>query len=66
MESEKCKGCTIFDNCSTKKYLDEINLVCPCSTCLVKGICNQDCKDFMLFKTKAEIKKVQIIKQRGK
>lgn len=63
MESKECKGCQLFNNCLIKTYLHEIDLECPCSVCLIKGICNKDCKDFILFRTKAEIQKVNIARK---
>lgn len=46
MNSE-CKGCRIYKKCN----LSEISNVsgrmrCPCLTCLVKGICNEVCKEY--------------------
>lgn len=42
MKHESCEGCRtneIMDKCS---YLND-SLDCPCATCLVKGMCNQEC-----------------------
>lgn len=60
MKNKECNGCKLFDSCSVKTYLHEIDFRCPCSICLVKGICDRDCKDYILFRTKAQIQKVNI------
>jgi len=64
MINNACRGCKLFKKCDIKFYLNDIELHCPCSVCLVKGICNRDCKDFQLFKKKASIKKIEYNLQR--
>jgi len=53
MENE-CRGCRMYNNPMTKC---EINIVshitdtdrCPCMDCLVKGMCDNACKDFRKY-----------------
>ena len=45
---EDCKGCRSYfegtpDKCSV---IVPIKFPCPCSTCLVKGVCKQACDEF--------------------
>jgi len=59
MEEEfykRCEGCLSYSKvigkprCSLKRisYIRE-ELTCPCSICLVKGVCNTDCEEFIKF-----------------
>jgi hypothetical protein len=41
-----CKGCILYKVCRIFQYDRE----CPCSICLVKGICQRDCTEFVKFK----------------
>jgi len=43
---EECKGCVIVTNCNLEPRFESNGIIeeCPCSTCLVKGICLPMCK----------------------
>lgn len=53
---KQCKGCRSYSqmvekpSCSIRRipYIPE-GLVCPCSICLVKGMCNKPCEEFIKF-----------------
>jgi len=53
---KQCEGCLSYDkerpwvNCSVRgiSYIPQ-GLICPCSTCLLKGICLEICEEFDLF-----------------
>ena len=58
MQQDECKGCAINRVCNhiykCPKNLTEIRVnseiyKCPCKTCLIKGICNEPCEDFVNF-----------------
>lgn len=44
LKTELCTGCTAFNNIQFSCGLSPINgnLQCPCITCLVKVMCNED------------------------
>lgn len=42
MREDECKGCVDYDkNCLISGRVD-----CPCSLCLIKGICTDTCEAF--------------------
>ena len=41
---ENCKGCC-RKPCTYSEYIEE----CPCGICLIKGICQRACDDFIDF-----------------
>ena len=66
MTDKECKGCTISSQCTVQQYSKGTNLICPCSICLVKVICNNDCADFIRFRSAALDKKLEAIKGKNK
>ena len=56
-----CKGCRLniqiadkrYANCDLKESFKDVKtndiFDCPCKTCLVKGVCNQYCGDYLTF-----------------
>jgi len=50
---KECKGCSISKCCSLKPYFidDDNKIICPCTVCLVKGICNTLCNDFIIYRS---------------
>ena len=55
---EECKGCRTLNrkccfvhNKMSRKYFinDKIKLECPCSKCLIKGVCKIECDAFIQF-----------------
>lgn len=66
MKEKICKGCRSYNAnhepcCSIESilYLPE-DKICPCSTCLVKGICDQPCLDYTIYSGKF----IEIIRRR--
>jgi len=57
--NHQCKGCQSFDVrlqepvCSLQYRYESIPNRCPCSICLIKGICKCECKEFVDFCNKA-------------
>jgi len=55
MTPEQCKGCSALyqdtKECTYKDYgiVGKIQLYCPCGTCLVKTLCDYECKLFDNF-----------------
>ena len=51
----KCRGCKMFDKendeCEIKviPYMSEVGH-CPCKTCLIKGMCENECETFIQYK----------------
>ena len=56
MKVEDCKGCIIYST-DYKCYFIYKDMVCPCTTCLVKVMCNKNCKEFNKHKEDLTIKK---------
>jgi len=51
LDTKECDGCAIRNRCDLKPhYIDCYGneKICPCSTCLVKGICKDSCQDFYI------------------
>ena len=46
MDINDCKGCNLYKAC----YVFKDNSKCPCSVCLIKMICKQDCAEFTKFR----------------
>jgi len=48
VKHENCKGCKGCLGDAGPQYMDEdgVTKECPCSTCLVKGICEKTCEEF--------------------
>jgi hypothetical protein len=44
-ECRGCKGCAATEDCYMRTWyeIDGIKMVCPCSICLVKTMCQQNC-----------------------
>lgn len=56
MNIENCKGCHTYEvtnrKCVTKSIITkrgDIELICPCSTCLVKSMCSYPCDEMKNF-----------------
>lgn len=53
-----CKGCHTKNACNVRKaviyinYIENNNLECPCTICLVKAICVKICDEYRQFSTK--------------
>lgn len=45
-----CKGCNLYEVCYAIHVLKCDIKKCPCITCLIKGICNQRCVEFLRFR----------------
>lgn len=45
---ENCEGCNGACPINLKTYNDKENR-CPCTTCVVKMMCRNSCKDYYLF-----------------
>ncbi len=56
-----CKGCKTHDSgttlleqgmsapiCMSSPHMD-LNTTCPCSVCLIKGVCNEICDEFSFY-----------------
>ncbi len=43
--NNNCKGCATTDTCEYMEKADE----CPCKICLVKGMCDMTCDDYLTF-----------------
>lgn len=41
---EECKGCYVYDVCYIRMELPDQIKKCPCTTCLVKTMCEQLCQ----------------------
>jgi len=53
-----CEGCTIKNICTVSTELaKEGGLVCPCTICLVKTVCGEDCVEYCEFRMKYGIYK---------
>ena len=55
MEKEDCEGCYTHER--YKKYSDQYNsiskdLICPCSICLVKPVCDNSCEKLIKYEGK--------------
>ncbi len=55
-----CEGCKIknYDLCRIVDSFEVNNIVykCPCQICLVKGMCNTVCEDFIKYTQAMDIK----------
>ncbi len=45
MTTNNCEGCNTTDTC---EYIKKSNK-CPCRICIVKGMCDTTCDDYLLF-----------------
>ena len=55
MKVEDCKGCVIYHMRNRNTIMSGCpwfheGMICPCTTCLVKVMCNRDCKKFAEYK----------------
>jgi len=49
---KECIGCDVCGRCKFKPYhLDKQGnkIICPCTICLIKGICTRICTDFVQY-----------------
>ena len=46
-----CKGCSAFKEirCYSIDHQDIALIKCPCSSCMVKPMCNQSCEDYTIY-----------------
>lgn len=48
-----CRGCRTYENnvclVHPSTIRNSIKKMCPCIECLIKGMCNSECKDYMLY-----------------
>lgn len=51
-----CKGCSSYGYIEECLFASMANDICPCSTCLIKGICNTTCNEFDEYCEKFMIK----------
>ncbi len=51
-ETCKCKGCMITDGCDAFQMDSFYVYDCPCRTCLIKMVCNDDCAPYNKFSKK--------------
>jgi len=51
---KECDGCSISRYCPLEPYFidDNNKILCPCTVCLVKGICDILCDDFRIYKSR--------------
>jgi hypothetical protein len=51
---DNCKGCKTYNLNHNKCYYQIYNksVKCPCSTCLIKGICDTPCEEFHIAERK--------------
>ncbi len=40
---DECRGCYTIDHGSCRLGLAELSEYCPCTICLVKGVCGEEC-----------------------
>ncbi len=55
---EYCYGCGLYvEHCvSERKFKEYLNThICPCGTCLIKGVCQEACEVFSVFSQKYHI-----------
>ncbi len=52
MKMEDCEGCIIYNTWNSMSVCPWFHegMICPCSICLVKVMCNRDCKNFGEYK----------------
>jgi len=51
LDTKECEGCAINHRCDLQPhYIDQQGneKTCPCSTCLIKGICENSCQEFYI------------------
>ena len=50
-EYEECKGCKGCISSVKPQYIDKNDklIVCPCQTCLIKGICHMSCQEYETY-----------------
>jgi len=48
-----CEGCYMYKRCICDKHND-VDMVCPCSICLVKVVCNGSCDLYKKFIDKVQ------------
>jgi len=51
---KECEGCLDREECALEPYFidhHDNKIECPCSTCLIKGICIKACDEFNKFYT---------------
>jgi len=63
---ENCEGCGIINNCGVVEYKEADK--CPCSICLIKGICYDKCDnyaDFLIHIWRIKTYDHEALKERG-
>jgi len=59
--NHECKGCLSYNepmeilNCSLQNVSIPKGVSCPCSICLIKGICRCECEDFVIFCNRVDV-----------
>jgi hypothetical protein len=43
-----CKGCSVSDQCPLIGQ-NEINQICPCTDCIIKVMCKNQCEEYNIF-----------------
>ena len=53
----QCERCpvNVRESCSYIDYSEK----CPCTTCLVKMVCDKICRDYIIFQVRVYAKKIQ-------
>ncbi len=59
MKREDCEGCATLAN-GACPYFDE-NLVCPCSICLIKVMCDHMCSSFKIYRSNTLVKNTRCL-----
>ncbi len=49
MITNDCKGCLSYDLDNDDCSMIEVGGICPCSVCLIKGICTDPCIEFAKY-----------------
>jgi hypothetical protein len=49
--SNHCYGCLVYKNgegdyCVHSVHNTELEGLCPCTTCLIKGVCQKECDEY--------------------
>lgn len=52
-----CEGCSVvYEGFNVCDDIRESNVVCPCSVCIIKSMCQEDCELFIILKRKVRVK----------
>jgi len=52
MKKEECEGCFTYEKYPTHGCRQCEGLTCPCSVCIVKGMCNTPCEALVHYEMK--------------